>query len=427
MAASSECLPKALLMSALGAQAMQNGITQAVVLAGGLGTRLGSLTSNTPKPLLPVDGRPFIAYQIDWLARHGIEDIILSTGYLSETFDQFVDAHEWCTPYGGKVAVRALAEPVLAGTAGALKVHEDELQARFLLVNGDSFFDCNLAEVLSKGERLDPGDILLTVREVPDSGRYGRVSIEGDIVAAFEEKSAAGRGLVNAGISVVGRDIVDLIERLPCSIEREIYPALSAAGKLKAVVLEGYFIDIGLPESYAQAQTELPAVTRRPAVFLDRDGVINRDTGYVHRIEDFEWLPGVADAIRAARQAGYLVVVVTNQAGVARGYYDESAVERLHRHINATLRVSGGMIDAFYYCPYHPEGIVPAFSQPHPDRKPNPGMLLKAIADLGIDASRSFMIGDKDIDVEAAQAAGITGIKISEQRLNEVVRQHLGR
>ncbi|MFN3867839.1 MAG: HAD-IIIA family hydrolase [Hyphomicrobiaceae bacterium] len=398
-------------------------IRQALVLAGGFGTRLGELTKSTPKPLLAVAGRPFIAYLIDWLARHGIDDIILSTGYLASSFDAFVTCNTWRDPYGKPVRVRAFAEGEPAGTAGAIKLHERQLDEQFLLVNGDSFFDCDLSRVLAAAQTLAEEEALLTVRDVPDSGRYGRVTLDGEHVSAFEEKSAAGRGLVNAGITVLHRDVVQRIETLPYSIERQIYPALAAEHKLRAIELSGYFVDIGLPETYAAAQTELPRALSKPALFLDRDGVLNPDTGYLHRIEDFSWMPGAVDGIARARAAGYRIVVVTNQAGVARGYYGEDAVERLHRHINADLlrRGSGAWIDAFYYCPYHPDGTVPHYARAHEDRKPAPGMLLKAARDLALDMSRSFMIGDKGLDIAAAEAAGIRGYLIGDGTIGDVL------
>lgn len=405
-------------------------IKQAVVLAGGFGTRLGHLTRTTPKPLLPVGGQPFMSYQLAWLARHGIEDIIISTGYLAEAFDAYLASQTLRGPYGNPIRVRCLREDAPAGTGGALKVHEAELAERFLLINGDSFFDCALAEIINLGEQLGPNEALLTVRHVADAGRYGRITLDGESVTRFEEKSsAAGAGLINAGITVLNRDVVNRITTLPYSIENDIYPVLAGEGLLRASIQDGFFIDIGLPETYEAAQTEIPAAVRKPALFLDRDGVINPDVGYLHRIEDFVWLPGVIDGIALARRSGFHVVVVTNQAGVARGYYDEAAVERLHRHINAELHAQSAQpaawIDAFYYCPYHPDGTVERYRQAHPDRKPEPGMLLRAINDLGIDVSRSLLIGDQESDLQAARAAAIAPYHIGGEAVSAILRRHL--
>ena len=151
--------------------------------------------------------------------------------------------------------------------------------------------------------------------------------------------------------------------------------------------------------------------TPRPAAFLDRDGVLNVDRDYVHRIEQVEWIDGAAEAVKLLNDAGYLVIVVTNQSGVARGYYEESAVGVLHAHMQAWLAARGARIDAFYYCPHHPEGTIERFAITCACRKPGIGMLEQATADWPIDRARSFMIGDKDIDVAAATAFGIRGAR----------------
>ena len=148
----------------------------------------------------------------------------------------------------------------------------------------------------------------------------------------------------------------------------------------------------------------------RAAVVFDRDGVLNVDHGYVGEPSRLEWMAGARRAVRRVNDAGLLAIVVTNQSGVARGFFDEAAVERLHAVMRGELAASGARIDAFYVCPFHAEATVPAFAHPdHPDRKPNPGLILRAIADWSIDPGRALMIGDKPSDLEAAQRAGIRG------------------
>lgn len=148
----------------------------------------------------------------------------------------------------------------------------------------------------------------------------------------------------------------------------------------------------------------------RPAVFLDRDGVLNVDTGYVGRREDFRWMEGAREAVKLANDRGFLVVVVTNQSGVARGYYGLGDVQRLHEWMRAELASAGARIDAIYVAPHHADAVDERWRHPdHPDRKPNPGMLLRAMADLDIDPARSILIGDKDTDLEAARRAGVRG------------------
>ncbi|HWK95284.1 MAG TPA: D-glycero-beta-D-manno-heptose 1,7-bisphosphate 7-phosphatase [Pseudolabrys sp.] len=163
----------------------------------------------------------------------------------------------------------------------------------------------------------------------------------------------------------------------------------------------------------------------KPAAFLDRDGVLNVDHNYVHRVDQLEWIERVPEAIRLLNDAGYLVIVVTNQAGVARGYYDEAAIDALHAHMRAYLSARGARIDAFYYCPHHPDGKVAAYAKSCDCRKPGAGMLEQAARDWPIDRARSFMIGDKDIDIGAANAFGIRGalFNAATDRLPDLMRR----
>ena len=149
----------------------------------------------------------------------------------------------------------------------------------------------------------------------------------------------------------------------------------------------------------------------RPAAFLDRDGVLNVDHGYVHRLEQLDLIPGAAEAVRLLNQAGFLTIVVTNQSGVARGYYGEDDVKRFNDEVRRQLAAAGARIDAFYYCPHHPQGTVARYALACDCRKPKPGLLDQAARDFAIDRARSFMIGDKDDDMKAAAAFGISGIR----------------
>lgn len=162
----------------------------------------------------------------------------------------------------------------------------------------------------------------------------------------------------------------------------------------------------------------------RPAAFLDRDGVLNIDLGYLHRVEELEFVEGAAAAVRRLNDAGFWVIVVTNQSGIGRGYYDEAAMEAVHAAIQAQLsQTAAAWIDAFYACPFHPEAEIERFRHPdHPDRKPNPGMLMRAMQDFRIDPQRSFMIGDKDSDMEAARRAGVAGHRFKGGNLDAFVQ-----
>jgi D-glycero-D-manno-heptose 1,7-bisphosphate phosphatase len=380
---------------------------QAVILGGGKGTRLGALGGG-PKPLVEIDGRPFITYLIDNLHRFGIRDIVILAG-------PFASEYAMRLGNGSTAGVRItlVPEPSPAGTAGALTYAAPQLASEFLLLNGDSYFDINLLDLVVRA-RASGALAALTLAQVYDTGRYGTAVLDGETVRAFAEKSGAGPGLINAGIYWLTDDILVEIGTPPVSLEHTVMPRLAARGAVRGFAYQTQFIDIGTPEDLVRARTLIPKWRKRPAAFLDRDGVLNRDVGYVWRTQDFEWLPGARGAIKNLNDAGFLVIVVTNQAGIARGLYSEDDVGRLHRWINSELEREGAHIDAFYYCPHHPVDGVGTYRMTCECRKPAAGLLLQAMKDWPIDAGKSFMIGDKEVDLQAAHAAGIKGIRSSE-------------
>ena len=371
-------------------------LAQAVILAGGRGTRLGEKTNQLPKPMMDVSGRPFIDYLIRNLIRHGIRDIVLSTGYLSNAISEYIGpgAH-----YGAKI--RHITEDIPLGTGGAVKNCESILNDHFFVLNGDTLFDINFAALDSLSTNA------VALRHIEDTSRYGAVELDGDLVTKFNEKGKSGPGLINGGILRLNKETLKLLPDGPSSLESDLLPKLANKEQLASMPAAGYFIDIGLPETLELAQQEIPNWERKPIAFLDRDGVLNEDHGYVHRIEDFDWTEGAKEAVRRLNDAGYHVVVVTNQAGIARGFYTEEDFARLTAWMERELWKAGAHIDKVYYCPHHPDGIVDQYTKPSNDRKPNPGMLERAFQSLPHSKNDSFMIGDTDKDKEAAQNAGI--------------------
>jgi D-glycero-D-manno-heptose 1,7-bisphosphate phosphatase len=388
---------------------------QAAILVGGQGTRLGQLTADIPKPMLDIDNRPFLDYLVWNLKRHGFGEIIFLCGYKGEQVrDYFGEGQDGC------VFLYSF-EKDLAGTAGALLQAKELLRDQFLLINGDTIFDINYLDLVCS-ETKGPWMVKMALRCVTDVSRYGSVQREDGIVTGFTEKEFSGQGQINGGVYWMKKDIAQYAEGLPCSLEKDILPILVERRLLHAWAYNGFFIDIGLPEELDRARNELPDWKRRPAVFLDRDGVINKDKNYVSRVEDFEWIEGAREAIKLLNDRGYLVIVITNQAGVARGYYTEEDVHALHCWINDELGRMGAHIDAFYYCPHHPEAGIEKYRMHCDCRKPLPGMLLKALEDWPIEREHSCMIGDKEKDVDAANAASINGILFNSGSLFEYIQ-----
>ena len=398
-------------------------IAQAVVLCGGIGSRLGALTVDTPKPLLHVAGIAFLERLLFEIRRFGLRRILFLAAHKAETLS--VWAAEVCPRLS--LDYEIVVEPERAGTGGALVNAKSALDETFFLFNGDSWFDVNLLDLALA---LDTPDTLAAValREVDDSARYGTVTLEADRVRAFVEKRGLSEpGLVNGGVYAMRRA---LVEGLPAqsSLEMDGLAAFAPSGRIAGKRYDGFFLDIGIPEDFARAQTAIPAAQHRSAVFLDRDGVLNADLGYVGTVERFRWLDGAQAAVKRLNDAGWFVFVVTNQAGVARGFYDEASVERLHAYIDRELAQVGAHIDDYRFCPYHPEGIVGAYRRSSEMRKPEAGMLLDLMANWPVDKTRSLMIGDQAHDAEAGRRAGIAAVQLApEQNLLEIVDAHLGR
>jgi D,D-heptose 1,7-bisphosphate phosphatase len=375
---------------------------QCVILLGGMGTRLGDLTKETPKPLLPIDGTPFVEVLVGEGIRRGFREILLLAGYKADLVRAFVEGLKSRLPDDVKVHVSVEDQPL--GTGGALRHASDYLSETFLLLNGDTWFDFNWLELF----KVAGSGCAIAARHVPNADRHETLCLarDGRVTDIVPRRDQSGSGLVNGGVYVLRKcDLVAMPQRF--SIEHDLLPRLIDRGELRGRKFDGFFLDIGIPETFALAQVAVPAQRRRPAVFFDRDGVLNHDDNYVGSADRFRWTDGAKAAVRRANELGYYVFVVTNQAGVARGFYDEMAVQSLHRWMAEELREEGAYVDDWRYCPFHPKGTVERYRSAHPWRKPEPGMLLDLLANWPVDASRSILIGDQESDCAAARAAGV--------------------
>ena len=393
-------------------------LRQAVILVGGLGTRLVERTKTIPKPMLPVGGRPFLDTLIDEIARYdAFDEILLLAGHKAESILARYDGTVW-----GRARLAVSLEQAPLGTAGALVHAAGRLQERFLLLNGDSFFDFNILDLAT---RASAGLVHMALRANVVGDRFGRVVLDGDRVRSFIAPGQGATGPVNAGVYVVDRSILARVGGLPASLEQDVFPALAAAGAMTGTSYRGYFIDIGIPEDFARADVELAEQLRRPAVFFDRDGVLNHDTGYTFEAGKLQRIEGAREAVKAVNDAGYFAFVVTNQSGVARGFYEESHVHALHRWMADEMAAIGAHIDAFEYCPDHPDGTVERYRRVNDRRKPGAGMITDLLARFPVNADKSLLVGDNPSDLEAARAAGLQGHLFSGGNLEAFVRMHL--
>jgi histidinol-phosphate phosphatase family protein len=383
----------------------------AYILAGGFGTRLRQVVSDRPKALAEILGRPYIYHLLDALAGFGVRRVVLCTGHLAEQLEAMLGR-----AYRGLELLYSREDAPL-GTAGALALamsrHPSELA---LCINGDSLTDADLTEYLNWfAGRGEDGALLLV--PVEDAGRYGSVATDASgRVGGFMEKGQGGPGWISAGIYLLRPSCLEgVVPGQTASIEQDVFPALAGRGVLCAYRAQARFLDIGTPESYATAGRFLlgedaPGGASRAAVFLDRDGTVIVEKHYLHDPEGVELLPGAGEGLRRMAALGLRLVLVSNQSGVGRGYFGRGDVERVHGRLAELLAAQGVRLDGFYICPHAPAKVS---GEECGCRKPRPGLIERACAELGLDAGASFVIGDKPCDVDLGLVVNATAILVT--------------
>ena len=378
-----------------------------IILVGGVGSRLQSVVKDVPKPMADINGKPFLEYLMDNMINFGTSEFILCVGYKKEIImDYFKDNFKG-------IPVKYSIEEELLGTGGAIKQAFDLFSLdKAIIINGDTFVKMDYRAYF---EAMKNEKLALALKYVENASRYGLVKTQDDRIVDFEEKKEIDEaGYINAGIYIVDKSVFNKDLAKKFSFEKEILEKEIKNLKPRFFKTEDYFIDIGLPESYAEAvkQLKYQIGPKNKALFLDRDGVINIDKHHVYKIEDCEFVEGIFDLCREYKQKGYLIIVVTNQAGIAKGIYTEDDYYKFRNHVHEEFKKQNCAIDAEYFCPYHTEGIVEKYKKDSFDRKPNPGMILKAQNDFNIDLENSILIGDKESDVEAGLKAGIKDCRL---------------
>ena len=377
---------------------------QCVILIGGLGTRLGALTANCPKPLLRVGNAPFLEELIWQAKRFGFRQVLLLAGYHAEMVADYIRSR----PFDPAINIDMVIEPEPKGTAGALRFAAERLASRFFLLNGNSMFDFNWLDLVPFCADRPHCLVGMALRSNADTSRYGVVECDAGRVTGFSERGGWTNGIINGGVYLLSRDILDSLPETG-SLERDVLPSLAAQEQVYGRIYDGFFIDIGTPESFAAAEELVRRNKRRPAVFFDRDGALNVDHGYVHRIEDFKWIAGAIDAVKLANDRGFYVFIVTNQAGVASGFYSEEQLRTLHDYMQRTLRAHGAHLDDIRYCTHHANERIAIYAGSSTQRKPEPGMIFDLFEHWPIDRKNSILIGDKQNDMISAERAGIRG------------------
>lgn len=390
-------------------------------MAGGKGTRLRAITNDeVPKPMAPVAGKPILQWQVECLREQGVTDLVLVTGHLGEKIQEFFGDGK---RFG--VHIRYIQETVPLGTAGALSMLPPLLKEElFFLVFGDVLFDIDLAR-MAKFHREKQAKATLFVH--PNSHPFDSdlvVCDDAGRVRRFDPKNSVRTGwyhnCVNAGSYVLDRSICERVPReTKMDLEKELLAGMIGAGEaVYAYCSSEYIKDVGTVERITAAEKELESGyiakrslrNRQRAIFLDRDGTVNRKNGLVYREEQFELEDGVIEAIRRINRSGYLAILVTNQPVVARGLCSVEDVEDIHKKLETLLGREGVYLDDIRFCPHHPDKGYPeedpAYKIPCHCRKPDIGMIEACAERYNIDLANSWMVGDTTVDIQTGKNAG---------------------
>ena len=404
-----------------------------VIMAGGKGTRIAQVNATVPKPMIPIEGKPILEYQIETLKKQGYTDIILIVGHMGNVIQKYFGDG---SAFGVQISYIVEEQPL--GTAGALYFLKDEIQNDFLLLIGDIIFDVDIQKFLEYHCNQRTAATILTH---PNSHPYDSGIIIADDKNRVtnwlhkEDERLWYKNRVNAGLHMFSPRIFESFhEAKKCDLDRDVLKPLIKEGELSVYDSPEYIKDMGTPDRYYAVIEDIKSgkvsaknlKNKQKAIFLDRDGTINKYVGFLTDINEFELLDGVTEAIKMINESGYLAIVVTNQPVIARGEVSVEELQEIHNKMETLLGQAGAYIDDIFYCPHHPhkgyEGERPEYKIECECRKPKPGMLFAAAEKYNIDLSESWMIGDGENDIEAGKNAGCKVCAVGDVEINNVPR-----
>lgn len=410
-----------------------------IIMAGGKGTRVKAIAPNTPKPMLPIDGIPVLEREIISLRKQGFKDIIITVSYLSSIIMKYFKNGE-----NLGVKIEYFKEEVPLGNAGALfKLCSHIGNDAFLLLNADVVFDVDFNRMLEFHKK---SKALVTLFTHPNNHPYDSALLVANddlSVKAWlskeDKRPMYYKNRVNAGLHIFEPEVLDMLEInageignidkngkvIKLDLDRQVLKPLVVTGKIFCYDSPEYVKDMGTPERFHNVENDFISgkisqknlKNRQKAIFLDRDGTINKYVGFLKNEKDFELIPGAGEAIRIINESNYLCIVVTNQPVIARGEVTYTQLKNIHNKMETLLGTNGAYIDGLYYCPHHPhkgyKGEITELKIECNCRKPKPGMLLKAAEDFNIDLENSFIVGDGENDIKAGLAVGCKGILVN--------------
>jgi len=369
-----------------------------VILAGGRGSRIKNFTNLLPKPLLKFSGISLLRYIINNFSKYNIDKIYILCGYKGKLIHK-----EFHKKIINLVEINCIIEKKPMGTAGSLYSLKKIIKNDFILINGDTVFDIDLNKFIKSKKDKSIGSIaLIKNKNYKSNKKLVGLSLNRKKII-FKNNSK----FMNGGIYYLNKRILNYIKNVNSSLENDLMPNLIKKSLINGMVFENFFLDIGTPKNLQKANFLIPNYFKKPAAFLDRDGVINYDKGYTYKIKDFKFRPGVISAIKYLNLKNYYIFIVTNQAGIAKGFFTVDDFYKLQKYIKHTLIKKKIFINDVKFSPYHPKGKIKKFSKKSNFRKPGNLMIESLFKEWNLNREKSFMIGDKITDEKAANKSKI--------------------
>lgn len=407
-------------------------IKQAIILAGGKGERISKIYKNTPKSLVKIAEKAILRHQLEVFERENIKEILIFTHHLSEKIEEFVSKY-----FSNKLTIKCIKEKTPLGTAGSLLANLDKLDDEFCIVYGDIIFDVDLRKFYQFHiSKKSDTSLLLHPNDHPKDSDLVEINDDKKIIKFHKyphQKSTFLPNLVNAAFYIVKKKSLYKYENVSKKLDfgKDIFPKMLKNKKIFGYQSSEYVKDVGTPERIKLTEKHFKSNliqkrnlrNLRPCIFLDRDGTINKERGYISKHKNFELLPKAAEAIKLINDSNYLAVLITNQPVIARGESSIKNLKLIHNKMEFLISEKKAFLDRIYFCPHHPDkgykGEKLKYKINCNCRKPKTGLFKLAMKDLNIDMNNSWIIGDSFRDIEAGNKLGINSIYISNKSLED--------
>ena len=372
-------------------------INHAAILAGGLGKRLGKITKKTPKPLIKINNLEFIKYLIFDLIKNDFKKIIILTNYKSHKFEKIFNKLNF-----PNTEIICLKEKKKLGTGGSI-AQLKKFKKNFLVINGDSYLNFNLNKFLNIKKNCLAKMMLVKNLNYKTNSKLSNLNLTKDQKVQF----SCNKIYMNAGVYLFKKQLINKLKIRNSSLENDILPKLIKKKLIDGLISKDDFIDIGLKKNLKKASSILKKSFKLKAILFDRDGTLNKNYGYVHDIKNFKWLKGSKEALTFLTFFKIKSLIITNQSGIGRGFYSMKDFKILNKKINKVLQTHMAKIDKFYCAPYYKFSKNKKYKKNFHLRKPNNGMILKAMNDFKLSKNNCFMVGDSYSDLIAAKKTKI--------------------